>query len=658
MKFLRFNLFVFFAFISLQDVLSQCIGNNPDLGPDTSVCSGQSMVLSSTGIYSSYLWNNNSTQATRTVSQPGIYWLQTGVIGNNLIINGDFEQGNTGFTTNYVVGTGGSFGQLSLEGTYAIVNSPSAAHNNFSICEDHTSSPGTQMMVVNGSGSSNTQVWCQSVPVDPNTDYQFSMWVSSALNDPNVAQLQFSINSSTLGAIFSPPSTGCSWTQFAQNWNSGIQTTAQICIVNQNIGVSGNDFMIDDISFAPICYARDTIVVSTIPSPVITVSPNDTICKGELSNIVASSTSTNLTYTWNPGNMVSNTLSVSPVTSTFYNVSAVDANGCVSNLENRLVFVQSSPTVNLQFEDTICAGNQASIIANVTGTNLTYTWSPNLSTNNALVDFPQSSQTYAVQVTNSSGCSAFDTANVYVIPQLSISISGDLLICDDDSTMLVVTGNIPNTNYLWSNGEVGSSINVNVSEAGEYSVIGSFQNCPIAFDTVLVLIQPTPQLSLPGNYVICPDEQVSVTATSTTVGATFNWLNLNKNGSTQLISMTDNGYIYVTAQIGNCVSPVDSFYIEVLPICTFEIPNVFTPNSDHSNDFFQLVSFNGIKTLSCVILNRWGNTVATFDKPNFAWDGTDVNGNEVADGTYFYLIEVVTSNNKAFQEQGIVQLIR
>lgn len=658
MKLFFFNLFVFFAFTSFQTVFSQCIGNNPNLGADTSVCSGQSIILSSTGTYNSYLWNNNSTQATRTVNQPGLYWLQTGVIGNNLIVNGDFEQGNSGFITDYVVGTGGSFGLLSLEGRYAIASSPSTAHSNFNQCDDHTPNPGTQMMVVNGAGNSNTKVWCQTVATTPNTDYQFSTWASSALNDANVAQLQFSINSSTLGAVFSPPATGCTWTQFYQTWNSGIQTNAQICIVNQNIGVSGNDFMIDDISFAPICYERDSIVVSAIPSPVITATPNDTICVGELSNIVASSNSSNLTYTWNPGNIVSNTLNVSPATSAFYNVNAVDANGCASNLISRLVKVQASPTVDLQYADTICAGNQASIIANVTGTNLTYTWSPNLSTNNVLIDLPQNSQAYSVKVTNPIGCSAFDTANIYVIPQLTTSISGDLLICDDGSTVLSVSGNQANMNFIWSNGSTGNSINVNATDAGEYSVVGSFQNCPTAFDTVVVSIQPTPQLSLPGDYVICPGEQVSATATSTTAGAVFNWVNLGQTGNTQLISMIDDGYIYVTAQVGNCVSAVDSFYIKVMPICDFEIPNVFTPNGDNSNDFFQLVSFDGIKSLTCVIINRWGNTVATFDKPNFAWDGTDGNGHKLSDGTYFYIIEATTFGEKSFKEHGMVQLVR
>src|SRR5690606_34530411 len=146
-------------------------------------------------------------------------------------------------------------------------------HNNFPSCQDHTPAPGTQMLVVNGSSVPNTSVWCQTVAVSPNTDYNFSAWASSAENSQIVAELQFNINSSPLGGIFSPPSTSCTWTPFNETWNSGISTSANICIKNQNIQPSGNDFMLDDISFAPICYKYDTIVISSTPSPVISASP-------------------------------------------------------------------------------------------------------------------------------------------------------------------------------------------------------------------------------------------------------------------------------------------------------------------------------------------------------------------------------------------------
>ena len=638
--------------------LGQCVGPSPDLGLDTTVCTGQSIVLNP-GTFSSYLWNNGSTQPTRTVNQAGTYWVTVGTIGTNLIVNGDFEQGNTGFTTDYVVGTGGSFGQLSLEGTYAIANSPSAAHTNFNNCTDHTPNPGTQMMVVNGSGSPNTDVWCQTVPVNPNTEYQFSTWASSALNDPNVAQLQFSINNTSLGAIFSPPATGCSWTQFYQTWNSGMQVSAQICIVNQNIGVSGNDFMIDDISFAPICYETDTVNVTNIAPPVITATPNDSICMGEIATITASSTDPNLTYIWNPGGINSPTLAVSPTTSTFYNVSAVSPQGCVSNLISRLVYVSPSPTVSLSIvDDILCFGDQADITASTTGTGLTYSWTPNLSSTNQLTDTPTTSQNYSVIVENSVGCEAFDTVQVTVIPPLDVQVSGDLELCDGEVTTLTATGNLPNMNYTWSNGSSLQQIAVNPSSTTTYVVTASLLDCDAAQDSVLVTVHQIPTVIASEDQTICPGEEVYVSAQSSVPGSSFSWTPFNFTGSNQTYVFNESTYVYVVANNQGCLSSPDSLLIDVSGACFVEVPNVFTPNADGSNDWFSLVSYEGIETLSCTIVNRWGNTIRSFDTPNFAWDGRDKSGIDLEEGVYFYVITGKTNAQEEIQKQGFVQLVR
>lgn len=270
---------------AVQSQFSIGVGNFPSvqIGPaDTTLCPGQTLVLNaaSAGTYDSYLWENTSTNPTRTVNAAGTYKVKVTILGNNQIVNGDFEGGNVGFSTDYVLGTGGTWGPLSNPGTFAITNSPSAVHNNFSFCNDHTPAPGTQMLVVNGSGTPGTNVWCQTVPVQPNTDYQFGTWITNALNETNVGQLQFSINGGALGNVFSTSPTGCNWQQFFQVWNSGSATTANICILNQNTNQGGNDFAIDDITFRPVCYSTDSIVVSYSTLPVVNLGIDTNLCTG------------------------------------------------------------------------------------------------------------------------------------------------------------------------------------------------------------------------------------------------------------------------------------------------------------------------------------------------------------------------------------------
>src|SRR5690606_38571148 len=112
--------------------MGQC-ENYPDInfGNDTLLNCGETLQLSAPSIYDNYLWSNGSTQSSIVVSQAGTYSCQGMVMLQNVVTNGDFSQGNTGFTSDYVQGTGGTWGQLSSPGTYAISSNPSLTHTNF-----------------------------------------------------------------------------------------------------------------------------------------------------------------------------------------------------------------------------------------------------------------------------------------------------------------------------------------------------------------------------------------------------------------------------------------------------------------------------------------------------------------------------------------------
>ncbi len=181
----------------------------------------------------------------------------------NLITNGDFNAGFSNFTSDYIPGTGGAFGLLSNEGEYAVSTNPSLTHTNFASCGDHTG--GGNMMVVNGAGTANQNVLCQTVNVTPFTDYAFSAWVMSVISEAP-AQLQFSVNGALLGNIFTAPSATCVWSNFFQEWNSGPNNSVEICMVNQNTAASGNDFAVDDLFFGEICEAMDQVTVIVQPT--------------------------------------------------------------------------------------------------------------------------------------------------------------------------------------------------------------------------------------------------------------------------------------------------------------------------------------------------------------------------------------------------------
>ena len=106
-----------------------------------------------------------------------------------------------------------------------------------------------------------------------------------------------------------------------------------------------------------------------------------------------------------------------------------------------------------------------------------------------------------------------------------------------------------------------------------------------------------------------------------------------------------------------CGVSIDSATIEFY-FCDLELPNVFTPNGDGTNDYFQLLFFDGLKTFSCTILNRWGQTIREYDDPAFMWDGKDESGDDILQGVYFYIVKAVSNGGNEIVKQGNVTLVR
>ena len=97
------------------------------------------------------------------------------------------------------------------------------------------------------------------------------------------------------------------------------------------------------------------------------------------------------------------------------------------------------------------------------------------------------------------------------------------------------------------------------------------------------------------------------------------------------------------------------------PSDTLRIPNVITPNGDGNNDLFKIDNIDTWPTTrSVTIFNRWGGIVYQTDSYSNAnpWDGTDQTGKQLADGVYFYTIEVFNQpTNKRETHTGTVTIL-
>jgi len=183
----------------------------------------------------------------------------------NLVSNGDFEAGNTAFTSSYGYSPGGN----GTEGQYTVRSNPYPWNGAFISAGDHTSGSG-QMFVGNGSPTNGSIVWQSSViNVAALTDYFFEAWVMNVCCYPgygganSASILDFSINDVSVGIKSTNLANAGTWEGLSTNWNSGGATTAVLKLINRNTAAGGNDFAIDDINLS----IEST--VTPIPEPEI-----------------------------------------------------------------------------------------------------------------------------------------------------------------------------------------------------------------------------------------------------------------------------------------------------------------------------------------------------------------------------------------------------
>ncbi|MBA3705647.1 MAG: VCBS repeat-containing protein, partial [Bacteroidetes bacterium] len=264
----------------------------------------------------SYNWSNGQTTQTITGLSAGTYTVDVtdsycNSTGSELITNGNFNSGNTGFTSSYTLCPTGNCGH----DTYVIGTNPSNFFPAYCSCTDHTSGTGN-MFIADGSITAGTSFWCETIPVSSNTNYNFSSWITSiyTINFPNI---ELYINGVLMNSV-TTSSTCCGWLPLSATWNSNASTSANICLKNTNLIGGGNDFAIDDLSFRACtkCTSTKTVTITEPPLVTATISGATTICPGASATLTATGGGS---YNWSTGDLTSSA-TVTPIATSTYTV--------------------------------------------------------------------------------------------------------------------------------------------------------------------------------------------------------------------------------------------------------------------------------------------------------------------------------------------------
>lgn len=320
------------------------------------------------------------------------------------------------------------------------------------------------------------------------------------------------------------------------------------------------------------------------------------------------------------------------------------------------------------------------VCTGVDTTNITYTWNPSMDFNDPNISNPVVTpsglpSSYTITVVDTvSGCSA-DTVVSVLLAQDYSGFQLDTALCEGDSTQFFTTydgSNDPiNFVYDWTPANDlsdPSSANPFVTPESSpvtytMSVLDTVNGC--AWDTTYsVSWYPGGDISFdPSVFEGVAPLNVVFTNTSASGSTGFFWdFGDSTNTSNQTnpsFTFTEPGEYWVTLfglnEFG-CASTWQELII-VVDDPVIVIPNVFSPNGDGSNDVFAFGQYQGFRSFTFQVFNRWGQEVhstSSISDNLVVWRADT----STPEGTYFYVFNGRAGNGEDVVHEGHITLVR
>ncbi len=397
---------------------------------NTSICGNESAELTVSGIapanVSTYAWSNGANTASISVSASGTY----SVIVTDV-------NGCTGYATTSVTASESPMATIS---------------GNLNVCSGNSAT-----LIANGGTSYQWSNGSTEASISVTAGGTYSVVVANGAGCTATASAAVTVNESPNPEISGALSI-CEGESTTLTVNGGDSFVWSNGSSNSSINVTNSGTYTVIASNANGCTASASATVNVYERPTITISGNPSICDGGVTTLTAEGGNSYLWSTGFPG------ASINVNAAGTYSVIATGANGCTSSAE-LTVAQYSAPEVSITGNTTVCEGSSTTITANG---GVSYQWSTGETGASISVN---AFGVYSVTATGNGGCSATANATVFVASAPTPSISGNLHICDNETTTLTANGG---DSYMWSNGSTSNSIEV--SNGGTYSVIASNAN--------------------------------------------------------------------------------------------------------------------------------------------------------------------------------------
>jgi gliding motility-associated-like protein len=331
--------------------------------------------------------------------------------------------------------------------------------------------------------------------------------------------------------------------------------------------------------------------------------------------------------------------------------------------------VLSPMQVDLTIIPTCEGAKEGSIQADVTGglPPYSYLWSSGNTTTPDLDELAPG--TYSLTVTDSNGCTTETSATVPSIDPPAADIETQDIGCfgEADGVILVTPGESGLLFSLDGENYTTDTLFENLS-AGNYSIyVQNAIGCESVYQASL--FSPSEIfLELPDELTINLGESITINSTTNSF-AIENYLWLPGENLSCLDCLQPNAsptintlYTLTITDASGCIA-TDEVFIRVIPIRDVYVPNAFSPNGDGINDEFYLQSGPNVANIRLLrIFDRWGEFIFEADNfppndPSQGWDGR-FRGQMMNTGVYVFFAEIEYLDGVVEVVKGDVTLVR
>ena len=471
------------------------------------------------------------------------------------------------------------------------------------------------------------------------------------------------------------------WNNSPDAQNGGSQHTAtQLCQGWNTVTVADLD-----------CFTMDSVFIPAPEELMLNLDSNQIerpSCFGDSDGsirVAAQGGTSPYTYAWSTGVPGQ---SITDLPRGDYTVTITDLVDCIHTVtipldEPELLVASIDPN---NTNDALCNNTEDGQIAIIwTGGNqgpLQFDWSPEVSSGQLATGLAPG--LYSVTITDPEGCTAETSHVVGNPPPINFELEPvDEPNCFGETTIIRVASASGGSGgpFKFSVGGATRDINEPVRVLAGPVTVTVFDDSQCSADTNIIVNQP-PQIIVD----LGPELQEIELGSSYTINASITPRNVALEAlvwtpSTELIcrdSINGNGALCdevevaplatttytLTAIDQNGCEGTNSITIDVDKNRNVYIPNVFSPNGDGVNDFFQVFGGVGVLQVNYMrVFDRWGALMheATDFQPTdgdltSAWNGT-YQGRQMNPGVYVYLIEVEFIDNTVLLYRGDLTLL-